>query len=121
MKDRNIRSQIAYCLRYIHNKDNFRLQRDCVEDFSYLLTGDQTLDSIEYFCKENDIDLKSMNLEGWSGEDCDGRPENGIRVYTYRKQTDKEYFDSICEYILPTKYQQEQYEKYLQLKIMFES
>ena len=119
MKNTNLRKQLADCLKYYNKQDGYYIKRELVEDFNYNLTGASTLEDILYFCKENNIHPNTVTISGYSGEDYDGYPENGITISTFRKQTDEEYFDLVCSCILPTKYQQEQYEQYLKLKRIF--
>ena len=65
-------------------------------------------------------DYSTVFVRGGGGEDSEGYPEGYVEVYTYRKQTDEEYFDRICQEIPPTEYQQKQYQDYLRLKQLFE-
>lgn len=65
-------------------------------------------------------DYTKLFARGSGYQDYDNFPCSQIELYSYRKQTDQEYFDSLCEYILPAEYQQNQYETYLWLKKVFE-
>lgn len=117
---KTIRKQLAYCLKYYKDKEGYYIPREQVQDFQYSLPGTLALKDIQYFCLVNNLDINTIYIEGYTSEDYDGYPECGITISTYHKQTDDEYFDSVCQAILPSEYQLEQYNTYLRLKKMFE-
>lgn len=120
MKNTNLRKQLAYCLKYYKKTEGYYPTREYVENFQYSLSGEITLKDIQNFCNINNIDINDIYICGYSAEDYDGYPESGVNITIYRKQTDEEYFDTVCSCILPSEYQLEQYNTYLRLKKMFE-
>lgn len=123
MKDTKLRKQIADCLRYLRYGDyGYWIPREDIEvhediiDTTYNVVSLETL--IDYIDPK---EYKNIFVRGSSYKDDYGDMDSSqVEIYTYRKQTDQEYFDSLCEYILPTEYQQDQYETYLRLKKVFE-
>ena len=122
MKDAKLRRMIADCLKYLKKQDWGWLEREDVE--VTVVVYETTYGRVSLAEVLGGIDPKDYDklfLRGKSYRDCDGFEDSSeVELYSYRKQTDQEYFDSICQYILPTEYQQEQYETYLRLKEMFE-
>lgn len=118
---RILRKQLADCLKYIRRSSDYSHSRQEVEVFLGTYCTNLDTISLEYLIQEySSYDADKVLIRGFSSEDYDGYPEGNIEVYTYRKQTDKEYFDDVCQYLSPTKYQQEQYQDYLRLKKQFE-
>lgn len=127
MRDSKLRKMIADCLRYIKhlNKGKFGygwIPRDTVEvHVETYYTTYSSVSLADVILGIDPIDYDSIFIRGSSYVDrYDGMDSSQVELYSYRKQTDQEYFDSICSYILPAKYQQEKYETYLQLKKLFE-
>lgn len=122
MKDAKLRRMIADCLKYLKKQDWNWLEREdieIVEDTYY--TTNYGVSIAEVIDGVDPKDYDKLFLRGKSYKDYDGFEDSSeVELYSYRKQTDQEYFDSICQYILPTEYQQGQYETYLRLKKMFE-
>ena len=116
-----LRKQIADVLRYIRRNEDFNHPRIDVEVHMEYITTEcngaslsTLIDCIDPSCYDK------VFVRGGAGEDYDGYKEGYVEVYTYRKQTDEEYFESLCQYLLPTDYQGKQYKEYLRLKAMFE-
>lgn len=119
----SIRKQLADTLRYIRRErlsDYVQGRREVevsIESMSTVLDN-VTLSVLVQGIDSNDYD--KVFIRGYQGEDWDGYPEGYVELYTYRKETDQEYFDRICQEIPPTEYQQKQYQDYLRLKQLFE-
>jgi hypothetical protein len=119
----SIRKQLADTLRYIRRErqSDCSRTREKVEVSIDTYNSDFNQASLEELT--NGVcpsDYKNVFVRGYSREDYDGYPEGYVELYTYRKETDEEYFDGICQIILPTEYQQKQYQDYLRLKQLFE-
>jgi len=122
-KDKQLRKMLVDCLRYIHkgSKYGYRIERETVE--VGIDTCDTTSRSVclsEIIKGIDPADYENVLIQGSSYEDFDGFTGSQIELYYYRKQTDQEYFESVCSYILPTDYQVNQYNEYLRLKAQFE-
>ena len=117
---KTIRKQLAYCLKYYKHKEGYYIPREQVQDFQYSWSGTLALKDVQDFCLANNLDISTIYIDVYTSEDYDGYPECGITISTCRKQTDEEYFDSVCQAILPSEYQLEQYNTYLRLKRVFE-
>lgn len=119
--DTKLRKQLADCLRYYKKTTGNWIPREDVEvreDIINTFISGVSLEQLtEYIDPE---DYKRVFVRGISSADYDGYADTQIETYSLRKQTDKEYFDSICICILPTEYQSSQYQVYLNLKKMFE-
>lgn len=122
-QDQRILSKmIADCLRYIRNGEEFGywVPREDVEVHED--TIDTTYSGVSLASLVDYIDPKDYGnvfVRGKSYDYYDGRDGSQVELYSYRKQTDKEYFESLCGYILPAEYQSNQYETYLRLKKLF--
>ena len=115
-----LRKQIADTLRYIRRNDpDDYVRRHYVEVdvgdrcHTHNLRMDVLLESVN-------IPLDKLFIRGWSVEDRYGAEDGYVQLYTYRPQTDEEYFEELCQYVCPTEYQQRQYQQYLSLKRIFE-
>jgi hypothetical protein len=130
MKDEQaqLRKMIADCLRYIKNLNTGRfgygwVPREDVEvhkdtiDTTY--SGVSLASLVDYIDPKDygNVFVRGRGSEG--SEEYDGYSAWEVEIYSLRKQTDKEYFESLCGYILPAEYQQNQYETYLRLKKQF--
>lgn len=121
MKDTTLRNRIADILRYIRRYDGYYIPREDIEVHMDYITTEHSGVSLSTLVDYIDpVDYSTVFVRGGAGEDYDGYPEGYVEVYTYRKQTDKEYFDYLSDYMCPTKYQQDQYQEYLRLKKQFE-
>ena len=118
----SIRKQLADTLRYIRREHlSDYLERESVELFIESITTTCMDTSINRLIEGIDpSDYSNVFVRGGQGEDWDGYKEGYIELYAYRKETDQEYFDRVCQYILPTENQQKQYQDYLRLKSVFE-
>jgi len=116
-----LRSQIADCLRYYKKDRGYWIEREDVEvhEDTIITTyeGASLADLIEYVDPKH---YKNVFVRGKSYEDYDGQDGSQVETYSLRKQTDKEYFDSICSCIIPAEYQSSQYNLYRSLKKQFE-
>lgn len=121
----SIRKQLADTLRYIRRErlsdyDQGRQEVEVsIESMSTSLDN-VTLSALVQGMDSNDYDKVFIRGYQAGSSDWDGYPEGYVELYTYRKETDQEYFDRICQEILPTEYQQKQYRDYLRLKQLFE-
>ena len=119
---RILRRMITDCLKYLSKPSRRYMKREDVE--VYIQSYNTTYNNVSISEIIEGIDPKdytSTYIRGKSYQDNEGYEEAAeIELYYYRKQTDQEYFDSICQYILPTDYQQQQYQQYLRLKSIFE-
>lgn len=117
--DSTLRKQLADTLKYLR-KSKLAFKRDKTE----------VLEDTIITSTFRDVSLQEL-LEGISPEDYSfvfirgaehgyEDSEGFVELYSFRHQTDEEYFEVICDMILPTAYQQKQYEDYLRLKSMFE-
>jgi len=115
-----LRKMIADCLRFFKKQDGYWIERSEVnvhrENVYLYSTGLSLQDLLEYI---NPTEYSSTFIKVDSVfNDTD---EAHCSIYCIRKQTDQEYFESICSYILPTEHQWKQYQDYLRLKKQFES
>lgn len=120
MKNTNLRNRIADILKYLPKEERSYYNRNDVEiQLDELCTdnGVSLLELVEKYA----VPIGQVFIRGYSSEDWDGYKEGGIALYTYRKQTDLEYFDYLADILCPTQYQIEQYRTYLSLKKQFES
>lgn len=116
-----LRKQLEDTLRYLRKYDGYCIPREDVEVHMEHITTEHTDVSLSTLVNAiAPSDYSTVFVRGGAGEDYDGYPEGWVQVYTYRKQTDEEYFDSVRRYLLPTEYQQKQYQEYLRLKNIFE-
>ena len=117
--DSTLRKQLADTLKYLR-KSKLAFKRDKTE----------VLEDTIITSTFRDVSLQEL-LEGISPEDYSSvfirgvehgyeDSEGFVELYSFRLQTDEEYFEVICDMILPTAYQQKQYEDYLRLKSMFD-
>ena len=114
---RILRKQLADCLKYIRRSSKYGSRRQEVELFLGTHCTNFDTISLQHLIQEySSYGADKVLIRGFSSEDYDGYSEGNIEVYTYRKQTDEEYFDDVCQCLSPTKYQQEQYQDYLRLK-----
>lgn len=120
-EDKTLRKQLADTLRYIRNNEGLSIPRGneeaMIESIDTQYGNTSLRDVIEGI---DPSDYSSVFVRGGTVEDCDGSPEGYVEIYTYRKQTDKEYFDMVCNYLLPSAYQLAQRQEYLRLKNIFE-
>ena len=119
----SIRRQLADTLRYIRRE---RLS-DYVQDRQEIEVSIESMSTVidnvtlgDLVQRINSNDYDKVFIRGLQGEDWEGYPEGYVELYAYRKETDQEYFDRVCQEILPTEYQQKQYQDYLRLKQLFE-
>lgn len=126
-EQKQLRKQIADCLRYIKNLNTGRfgygwIQRKDIEVHEDTIDTTHSGVSLETLVEYVDPKYYSnVFVRGKSYEDYDGQDGSEVELYTLRKQTDQEYFDYLCSYIVPIEYQQNQYETYLRLKKLFEA
>lgn len=116
------RKQLADTIRHIRrNSLSNCFGREEVESHMDFITTEYNGVSLETLIEHIDpSEYSNVFVRGGSSTDWDGYPEGYVELYTYRKETDLEYFDRICQVILPTEYQQKQYQDYLLLKQFFE-
>lgn len=121
MKDKQLRRMLADTLKYLKKRDGQWIEREDVEvNVETYYTNCNNVSIAEIIDGIDPKDYDGMFIRGIVYEDYDGYFTSELELYHFRKQTDKEYFDSICQYLLPTGYQQEQYQQYLRLKKMYE-
>ncbi len=120
--DSTLRKQLADTLKYLR-KSKQSIRRGKVE-----VAEDRTITAfytkavslkeiLKYIPPE---DYPSVFIRGGSEEDYDGCDEGYIELYSFRNQTDEEYFEQVCSVVEPSPWQRKQYEDYLRLKRMFE-
>lgn len=116
----DLRKQIADCLRYIRKNYSTNLNREYVEEHISTVSTEYIRPSLsELILFSGETDLSSVYVVGGTISN-DGGDESFVDIIKLRKQTDDEYYDSICSWILPSDYQQKQYNDYIRLKELFE-
>lgn len=109
MKDAKLRSQLMDCLKYFKQLHGYWQQRELVDESIDTLYQETSLkDIIDQYSAHGDV-----WIEGYSVEDHDGFKECRLHIFKKRKQTDQEYFDSVCEVL--GGYDQHEYNQYLRL------
>ena len=115
-----LRKMIADCLRFFKKQDGYWITRDCIEVHEDRLDTTYSGISLENLIAGfNPKDYKNIFVRGDSYKDYEYGDGSQVLIYSLRKQTDQEYFDTICSYILPTEHQWKQYQEYLRLKKQF--
>jgi len=120
MKDLKLRTQLADCLKYLRKVDGYWFERPYTECVISSEIGSVTVDRLNHLCALANKALDQVFVEGWSGEDYEGYPEDGVRVSCYAPVSDEAWFEAVCASVLPTQYQQQEYDQYLRLKAKFE-
>jgi hypothetical protein len=132
-KNSELRKQITDVLRY--------LRKDCkgtpwiygrvtkeVHLAGFSLSGDSpdvVISGIQRIV--NEAHLKGIHISdikcyaNYEQDIEDGYETSEIVFNAIVKQTDEEYFDALCEYLLPSDYQLKQYNEYIRLKKIFEN
>lgn len=117
-----LREQIADMLRYLKKADGFWYTRDIVED--HITTMDTSYGNVsvqDILNRAGDIAPDKLLVRGDSYyDDENGQDNSSIELYTTRKQTDNEYWESLADAVSPSEWQLRQYQQYQQLKQMFE-
>ena len=78
-----------------------------------------TLADLIKVATENNIDYSNINLDLRVTYDFEDYPNVDLRLFYLKEETDEEYFDRLCSSVNPTRYQQEEYAIYLQLKAKY--
>lgn len=116
----NLRKQIADCLRYVRRQYSENVRRENVESLITTVSTEYCPPSLsELILFSGETDLSSVYIVGGVVSN-DGYDESFVDIIKLRKQSDEEYFDCVCSWILPSDYQQSQYQEYLRLKQLFE-
>lgn len=121
----DIRKQIADTLRYLrkHHEKSSWLQRS-----KELREIERRYDSIpfeelERYCDEIiscGVKKEDILISSECEDDCDGYPSRHVVLSVYEEQSDNSYFDTLCDYLLPSASQIDQYQTYLRLKAIYE-
>lgn len=122
--DSTLRKQLADTLKYLR-KSKLKVQRSKVEvhEANIPTEGFSDLSLQELLEGITPEDYSSVFIRAGSAEDYDGYgyKEGYIELYSFRNQTDEEYFEQVCSVVEPSPWQRKQYEDYLRLKSMFEN
>jgi hypothetical protein len=116
----SIRKQIADTIRFIRKNYSTNPVRDRVEETVEIIDTTYSHVSIaDLAMYTKGHSTNDIYIRGESFLDYDDIPINKVFLFRLRKQTDEEYFDTVCSYVLPSSYQIEQYETYLRLKQIY--
>ena len=117
-----LRKQLADTLKYLRkSKQNIRRAKIEVLEADIPTAGFSDLslqELLEGIAPENysSIFIRSGNVGDWAG--CG---EEYIELYSFRNQTDEEYFDGICKVYIPAFYNLAPTLDYLQIREYFRS
>lgn len=125
MNNTNIRKQCADILRYLRKHNKWRETRpDTEEDISSLSVDYHTLKDFVYEAILKGVSLDEVYLQcskARSSEEPDYDDYTShVTLYWHRKMDDQQYHNYLCEAILPTEYEMNEYKRYLMLKKKYE-
>lgn len=110
-----LRKQLADTIKYLRRKKMTCLRRAVVRGKQVHCSSlsEETVEDIIDILKKypSDYEVHFSDNDGYSVL---------MEIFPCGKETDHDYFERICSYLLPTDYQQRQYADYLRLKKMFE-
>lgn len=118
--DSTLRKQLADTLKYLRKSKQNIKRGEVVSSVDTIYTSFATMSLQELLEGISPEDYSSVFIKGSGQEDYDGYNEGYIELYSFRNQTDEEYFEHVCSIVEPSPWQRKQYEDYLRLKSMFE-
>lgn len=107
-----IRKQITDCIKYIRRKDVQYPTRENIRVERASFYSDIPVSELLEYVSAHDLEQVFIGADGYEDN-------TRIEVYTYRKQTDIEYFDMLSSYICPTQYQIDEFQQYQRLKLKY--
>ena len=120
-KDSTFRKQIADTLRHCRRVHGYSIVRDTkLVEFDRVSDQARLIDIIKIIQHNSNLNIEDACLSVVSETDYDDCTYNYIALEKLTKQTDQEYFESVCEYLLPTPYQTQEYDMYKRLKHKYE-
>lgn len=120
--DSTLRKQLADTLRYLRkSKQSIRRLKVEVPEADIHTRGFSDLSLQEVLEGISPEDYSSVFIRGGSEEDYDGYNEGYIELYSFRNQTDEEYFDGIRKVYIPAFYNLAPTLDYLQIREYFRS
>ena len=121
MKNKPIRKQCADILRYLRKHNKHGLSRLEVEtDQCFLHIHYYTLSDFINASNDLSIDPSKIYFRYSEEEDCEEYKNGILTLYTYDKIDDNQYHNYLCECILPSEYEMNEYKQYLMLKKKYE-
>lgn len=132
-KNKELRKQIADVLRYLRRGYYKDVPWACAREAkevpmdTYNFSGyapEELIEGIqEVINKASSKGIKSTNIKCYANCEYDdeyGYTTSEIVFNAVVKQSDEEYFETLCGYLLPSTYQLNQYKEYVRLKKVFE-
>ena len=121
MSNTTIRNQCADILRYLRKHNKHGLSRcETEEDIGSLSIDYHTLQDFVNETVRNGVSLNEVCLRYSEEPDYDDYISHVITLYWHRKMDDQQYYNYLCEAILPSKYEMNEYKQYLMLKKKYE-
>lgn len=121
MKNTKIRNQCADIIRYLRKCNKRRLSRSETEtDIVSLCTDYRTLYDFVKEAEYAGVPSNEVFLKHSEELDYDDCIVSLITLYYYEKMGDSKYYDYLCDLILPSEYEMDEYKQYLMLKNKYE-
>ena len=121
MSNTTIRNQCADILRYLRKHNKHGLSRcEAEEDIGSLSIDYHTLQDFVNETVRNGVSLNEVCLRYSEEPDYDDLLSRVITLYWHREMDDQQYHNYLCEDILPSEYEMNEYKQYLMLKKKYE-
>lgn len=118
MKNTKLRNQLADCIRYIRQTNEYSPTRpiEWHTVFDECTSRENiTLERLFEIAYDLGLDPAKTRVSGYTREDFDGYGEGYVYIEVSSKCRDEEWYDVVCDYIVP-QYEQNEYREYLRIK-----
>lgn len=116
----NIRKQIADTLRYVRRTHGYWVDREVYSEEIDRLRAPASMSDVMQVIKTHNLSIDDVMLEEITEYDFDDYAYSFLTISVINPQNDESYFESLCETVLPTPYQLEEYDTYKRLKFKYE-
>ena len=121
MKNTKLRKQCADIIRYLRKHNRHGLSRPETEvDISSLNIDYHNLHNFVLEAQHRNIPLDEVYFRYSEELDYDDYTSCLLTLYHHTIMSDSEYFDYLCDRILPSEYEMNEYKQYLMLKNKYE-
>ena len=122
MKDKQLRQQLADCLRYyktLYGDWAGRPYKEVhIRDWNVSCEGYPSVQGLIDECENQDYSFEEVFVDGHSIEDWDGYPEYHVTLDVRLDMSDKEWFDDVANSLSP-QWQYDRYKQYLEMEKEF--
>ena len=124
-KDQNLRSKIIDLIKHIRSIPNFEYSILRHRDRNRFLErlgvthADVSVSDLLEICKRHQVKPEFVVVTSEGDVDCDGYSEEWLVIYEKVVESDVDYFEGLCNYVIPS-YDYRRYKDWYSLKKEFE-